>query len=104
MLLKPSDGLIPSFPVVNVFALCMTRYTPLVLLWVSPMLERTLPWPTDVMTLFFGPRAIFTLPFIMFLATPAMLGTNALTVRPPWVQEASFPMTTFRLACLADDS
>ena len=35
VLLKPSDGLIPLFPVMNVFACCMTRNTPLVLLWIQ---------------------------------------------------------------------
>ena len=48
----------------NVFASCTTRKTPLVLLWVSSMPGRTLPWPTDVMNLFFVRWANFTLPFI----------------------------------------
>ena len=57
VLMKPSDGSNPSSSVANVFPCCMTRNTLLVLLWVSPMLEGTLPWSTNVMNLFYGPRA-----------------------------------------------
>ena len=59
VLLKASDGLSPALPVANVFAFSLTRNVPLGSLWVSLMLEGTLPWPTSVITFFYCPMASF---------------------------------------------
>ena len=100
VLLRPSDGPKLSSPMATEIAFRVTRNTLLVLPWVLPMLEGTLPWPICVTTLFCGPEANVTTLFVMFLATMAMLGTIVLTVLLLWIQVALFPTTTILFCCL----